>query len=101
MHTVAKGCSTGTLQLCGCASRPTGRGKDEKGEFQWAGCSDDVRFATTFTRKFVDAPERRNRDPMALMNLHNNRAGRKVKFFAFILFKNILILNNINIYLLP
>lgn len=31
-----------------------------------------------FARAFVDAKERKGKDARALMNLHNNRAGRKV-----------------------
>ena len=63
--------------------------KNPKG-FQWAGCSDNVHFGTSFSRTFVDAREHRfskrksrnaTKDQLvwrALMNLHNNEAGRKV-----------------------
>lgn len=52
--------------------------------FQWSGCSDNVDFGVTFSRTFVDAQDRRKsrkkpKNPISLMNLHNNEAGRKVK----------------------
>ena len=53
--------------------------RDEIGEFDWGGCSDNVRYGSEFTRHFVDAREKRIRDGRALMNLHNNRAGRRVR----------------------
>ena len=50
---------------------------------QWSGCSDNVDFGVTFSRTFVDAQDRRKsrkrpKNPISLMNLHNNEAGRKV-----------------------
>ena len=56
--------------------------------FQWSGCSDNVDFGVTFSRTFVDAQDRRKsrkkpRNPISLMNLHNNEAGRKVKKIYF------------------
>ena len=56
----------------------SGTSQDSQGEFDWGGCSDNVKFANDFSRKFVDSREKKERDPRALMNLHNNRAGRKV-----------------------
>ena len=56
---------------------------------QWSGCSDNVDFGVTFSRTFVDAQDRRKsrkkpKNPVSLMNLHNNEAGRKVsKIFNF------------------
>jgi len=49
--------------------------------FQWAGCSDNVAYGSAFSKSFVDARERRSKgrdSGRALMNLHNNNAGRKV-----------------------
>ena len=51
---------------------------------QWSGCSDNVDFGVTFSRTFVDAQDRRKsrkrpKNPISLMNLHNNEAGRKVR----------------------
>jgi len=47
-------------------------------EWEWGGCSDHVKYAARFGRTFVDARENIIRDPRALMNLHNNGAGRRV-----------------------
>ena len=47
------------------------------GVFKWGGCSADVRYGLRFSRVFLDAREV-HEDSQSLMNLHNNRAGRKV-----------------------
>lgn len=93
-HALTRACSAGELDDCGCDR--TVRGASPEG-FQWAGCSDNVHFGTSFSRTFVDAREHRfsKRKPKAnlngtaavqqqmqiwraLMNLHNNEAGRKI-----------------------
>lgn len=63
---------------CGCDPRKDGESRDKKGWFKWGGCSDNVRWGSHFSRMFIDAKERKVRDSRALMNLHNNRAGRRV-----------------------
>lgn len=49
--------------------------------FQWSGCSDNLSYGIAFSQAFVDSPERRRGafSSTALMNLHNNEAGRKVR----------------------
>lgn len=47
--------------------------------WKWGGCSADIGFGMKFSRKFLDAREIEG-DARSLMNLHNNRAGRKVCF---------------------
>uniref|UniRef100_A0A452IP88 Protein Wnt n=1 Tax=Gopherus agassizii TaxID=38772 RepID=A0A452IP88_9SAUR len=49
--------------------------------FQWSGCSDNLSYGIAFSQAFVDNPERSRgvSSSRALMNLHNNEAGRKVK----------------------
>nr|XP_057930833.1 ankyrin repeat, SAM and basic leucine zipper domain-containing protein 1-like isoform X2 [Doryrhamphus excisus] len=77
VYTVARACSRGELDSCSCDPNKTGSWRDSKGTFAWGGCSDHVEHATRFSQAFVDAKERKERDARALMNLHNNRAGRK------------------------
>lgn len=54
-------------------------GSDQPG-FEWAGCSDNVAYGSAFAKVFVDAREkaRGRQASRALMNLHNNNAGRRV-----------------------
>ncbi|GLD73110.1 protein Wnt-2 [Lates japonicus] len=69
--------SQGELDSCSCDPTKKGSSQDAKGSFDWGGCSDHVEHAMRFSQAFVDAKERKERDARALMNLHNNRAGRK------------------------
>lgn len=98
-YVVTRTCSTGTLDRCGCdgsvsggdgvggtptsplPAGPRSKLRQEKPDFEWAGCSDNIAYGTAFSRAFVDARERVSRNNgsnKALMNLHNNEAGRKV-----------------------
>ena len=83
-HAVTRACSSGLLDRCGCdRTIEVSRAADG---FQWAGCSDNVAYGSAFSKSFVDARERRakGRDSArALMNLHNNNAGRKVSGCSF------------------
>lgn len=51
--------------------------------FQWSGCSDNIAYGVAFSQSFVDVRERSKgqSSSRALMNLHNNEAGRKVSKF--------------------
>ncbi|KPP77989.1 protein Wnt-2-like [Scleropages formosus] len=77
VHALTRACSQGLLDTCSCDPTKKGTSQDAKGAFDWGGCSDDVDYAIRFTQAFVDAKERKERDTRALMNLHNNRVGRK------------------------
>ncbi|ESP01129.1 hypothetical protein LOTGIDRAFT_139906, partial [Lottia gigantea] len=77
VYSITSACSKGELLHCACDPTKRGTSKDSKGEFDWGGCSDSVRFGSRFSRMFVDAKEKRVSDARALMNLHNNRAGRR------------------------
>ena len=79
VHSIAKACSDGALLNCACdPTKRSGRGSDSEGEFDWTGCSDNVKFGVKFARLFIDAKESETRDARGLMNLHNNSAGRRV-----------------------
>ena len=82
-HSVTKSCSTGQLSQCGCDRTVSGRSPEG---FEWAGCSDNEAFGSAFSRTFVDARERARGDKSsrALMNLHNNEAGRRVSMIDLI-----------------
>ncbi|XP_074655053.1 protein Wnt-4-like [Tubulanus polymorphus] len=76
-HAVTRACSSGQLQKCGCDRSI--RGKSHLG-FEWAGCSDNVAYGAAFCKAFVDSREKSKRmakTSRALMNLHNNEAGRR------------------------
>lgn len=45
-------------------------------QFQWGGCG-EAAYGARFARRFLDARELES-DARSLMNLHNNRVGRKV-----------------------
>ena len=106
MHSVARGCSAGTIFYCGCGPTPR-RAPDP--DFKWGGCGDDTKFGQRFARKFTASAERhksKRKSRKALegtltgsagrpkskrksrksledrlrikVNRHNNRAGRKV-----------------------
>ncbi|XP_071817368.1 protein Wnt-2b-A-like isoform X2 [Apostichopus japonicus] len=77
VYAITRSCSKGELLDCACDPTKKGKGDDEQGTFDWGGCSDNIKFALDFARRFVDAPEKMERDPRALMNLHNNAAGRR------------------------
>ncbi|XP_014677790.1 PREDICTED: protein Wnt-2b-like [Priapulus caudatus] len=79
VHSVTRACSKGHLLDCACDPSKMGPHRDRKGEFTWGGCSDNVRYGSQFSRIFIDAKEKKQKDARALMNLHNNRAGRKVQ----------------------
>ncbi|XP_017670089.1 PREDICTED: protein Wnt-4-like [Lepidothrix coronata] len=69
-------CSHGEMEKCGCDRKV--RGASPEG-FQWSGCSDNLSYGLAFSQAFVGNPERSHgvSSSQALMNLHNNEAGRK------------------------
>jgi len=92
-HAVTRSCSTGVLDRCGCdktvgqrttvgpgATRRGIRGLGSSSGFQWSGCSDNAAYGSAFAKMFIDAREKAKGKAAsrALMNLHNNNAGRKV-----------------------
>lgn len=75
-YAVTAACARGNISACGCAPGPKPRELAPSG-WKWGGCSVDVNYGVRFARKFMDAREFEG-DERSLMNLHNNKAGRKV-----------------------
>ncbi|XP_023660903.2 protein Wnt-7a-like isoform X1 [Paramormyrops kingsleyae] len=75
-HAVTSACAQGNLSDCDCDQEKQGFYDHEEG-WRWGGCSADIRFGLDFSKVFVDAREVK-KNPRALMNLHNNEAGRKI-----------------------
>ncbi|XP_065324913.1 protein Wnt-2b-A-like [Gordionus sp. m RMFG-2023] len=79
-YSLIRSCSRGEMKGCACDPRKI-NGKvdiDYTGQlFTWAGCSDNIDFGCKFSRIFIDAKEKLQRDGRALMNIHNNKVGRK------------------------
>ncbi|XP_053620387.1 protein Wnt-7b isoform X2 [Plodia interpunctella] len=91
-HALSAACARGDLPACGCnnnrlsPSRRRGAasltsalsraGAGAGSQFQWGGCGEAAAGAR-FARKFLDAREL-EADARSLMNLHNNRVGRKM-----------------------
>ncbi|XP_075923092.1 protein Wnt-5b-like [Petromyzon marinus] len=82
VHAVSRACREGDLATCGCsrAARPRALQRD----WLWGGCGDNTEYGYRFAKEFVDAREREQSHPRgsagharALMNMHNNEAGRR------------------------
>ncbi|CAH1164457.1 unnamed protein product [Phaedon cochleariae] len=74
-YSVTAACARGNISACGCDPGPKPREPTPAG-WKWGGCSVDVNFGVRFSRKFLDVRELEG-DERSLMNLHNNKAGRK------------------------
>ncbi|NP_001310740.1 protein Wnt-2b-A-like [Parasteatoda tepidariorum] len=76
-HAIIRSCSRGEIPNCPCDPLRRGFGFDPTvGGYSWGGCS-HISAGVKFARQFIDAREDRRKDARALMNFHNNRAGRK------------------------
>ncbi|CAG9766162.1 unnamed protein product [Ceutorhynchus assimilis] len=73
---ISEACARGNISSCGCQSLSRTREPAPNG-WKWGGCSVDIDFGTKFARQFMDAREF-DGDERSLMNLHNNKAGRKI-----------------------
>uniref|UniRef100_A0A8C0H9B0 Protein Wnt n=1 Tax=Chelonoidis abingdonii TaxID=106734 RepID=A0A8C0H9B0_CHEAB len=76
---VTRACSRGELEKCGCDRKIRGVSAEGNRRWLWSGCSDNLSYGIAFSQAFVDNPERSHgvSSSRALMNLHNNEAGRK------------------------
>nr|UTS77836.1 Wnt11 [Laodelphax striatellus] len=91
VHTLARACAQGSVRGCSCSPVPKSTVKSiaETG-FKWGGCGDNVKWATAFARRFLDAHHKNSEDNNKQLqttdtsvetrnvNLHNNKAGRKL-----------------------
>ncbi|XP_015490998.1 protein Wnt-6 isoform X2 [Parus major] len=83
-HAITQACSMGELLQCGCEltrSRappsPTAGPGMEGTAWEWGGCGDDVQFGYEKSQQFMDAKNKKGKnDIRALIDLHNNEAGR-------------------------
>ncbi|ESP05295.1 hypothetical protein LOTGIDRAFT_152125 [Lottia gigantea] len=75
MYSVTRACAKGDLDHCGCDTKV--RRISTEGEFEWGGCSDNIRYGSKFSKDFVDSKEMRISED-GLMNVWNNGAGRKM-----------------------
>ncbi|XP_045762479.1 protein Wnt-7b-like isoform X2 [Maniola jurtina] len=74
-HALSTACARGDLPACGCTSNRR-RSPSPSEQFQWGGCG-EAAYGARFARRFLDSREM-EADARSLMNLHNNRVGRKV-----------------------
>ncbi|XP_066245951.1 protein Wnt-2-like isoform X1 [Euwallacea similis] len=80
---ITAACARGNISSCGCQSPSKTRESAPNG-WKWGGCSVDIDYGTRFARKFMDAREFEG-DERSLMNLHNNKAGRKIVKLSLLL----------------
>ena len=68
-------CRLNKIPGCGCAD--VKKQREGNGDWQWGGCSDNIRFGEKETRHFINRLET-GIDARTAFNLHNNEVGRKV-----------------------
>ncbi|XP_015186464.1 PREDICTED: protein Wnt-7b isoform X2 [Polistes dominula] len=76
-YAVTAACSRGNITACGCEPAIRTRKELAPNGWEWGGCSADITYGMRFARRFLDAREIEG-DARSLMNLHNNKAGRKI-----------------------
>ncbi|XP_011314504.1 protein Wnt-2 isoform X2 [Fopius arisanus] len=76
-YAITAACSRGNITACGCEPAVRTRKSLPPNGWEWGGCSADVTYGMKFARRFLDAREVEG-DARSLMNLHNNKAGRKI-----------------------
>ncbi|XP_010021013.1 PREDICTED: protein Wnt-16 [Nestor notabilis] len=78
VHSVTRSCSAGNVTECSCDTNLRHGGSASEG-WHWGGCSDDIHYGMSFSRKFLDMPIKNvtGRSGLVAMNLHNNEAGRQ------------------------
>ncbi|XP_017286640.1 protein Wnt-11 [Kryptolebias marmoratus] len=75
IHALARACSSGDLQKCGCAPTPS---ETPAPDHRWGGCGDNLLYGVPLGSKFVDSPMKLKRSHgNKLMHLHNSEVGRQ------------------------
>uniref|UniRef100_A0A8C3BRR4 Protein Wnt n=1 Tax=Cairina moschata TaxID=8855 RepID=A0A8C3BRR4_CAIMO len=81
VHAVTRSCSAGNVTECSCDTSLQSGGSASEG-WHWGGCSDDIHYGMSFSRRFLDVPMRnitgKSGSGLAAMNRHNNEAGRQI-----------------------
>ncbi|RCN45562.1 wnt family protein [Ancylostoma caninum] len=82
MFRVTRDCARGLNERCGCDQSMLTLDPQVR-SYDYQGCSDNVQYGIAISREFVDAAERgKNASSRAILNLHNNRAGRQVSHLS-------------------
>lgn len=88
-HTITKACSSGNMTMCSCDKLSARRKKREEAnvepwpyDWEWGGCSDNIKHGVKFSKQFVDAPinemHKSVMDTNSMITLHNTKTGRRV-----------------------
>lgn len=86
-YALTESCAKGKLKDCRCRQNTISRlpspkssqGNMSSQDLIYEGCHDNIQYGYERGKAFVDATETRH-DFHAFMNLHNNEAGRQVRF---------------------
>ena len=110
-YSIAQACSQGSISSCGCDpakrsgkstatqqqqqpasakalrrsnrnSSPAAAAAAPPSGWKWGGCSADIRSGSSLAKRFADSRETEG-DARSLMNLHNNKAGRKARLIFY------------------
>ncbi|CAG2111406.1 unnamed protein product, partial [Medioppia subpectinata] len=79
-YAISEACSRGNISFCSCHHIGSdGRTKTNSDSWQWSGCTTNIAYGIKLAKSFMDSTnDNEKRDSRAIMNLHNNNAGRKV-----------------------
>ena len=69
-------------RIPGCRCGKTRKQPKGNSDWQWGGCSDDIKFGEKETSRIIDKLEKGN-DARTAVNLHNNQVGRKVRLVLY------------------